>query len=192
MTTIDTREEWLVAAAERLTDMIAERTELKPSPAILVSCGWPRRDRGGQVIGQCYNRASSIGADKHQVFISPTLPSAAAVLPVLLHELIHAADDCESGHKGAFRRAWKALGFTGKPTCSVPGKELKAELRALAGELGPYPHTRLDPAKMDKPQTTRMLKVECPDCGCIVRMTRKWLDNSGTPQCGCGSPMEVV
>ena len=38
-------------------------------------------------------------------------------------------------------------------------------------------------------QTTRMLKVECPACGCIIRMTSKWLEEVGTPTCGCGTRM---
>lgn len=186
--TFETREEWLNEAADRLNDLIEPTTGLKPSSNILVSCGWPRRDRGGKVIGQCWNKSSGTG--KHHIFISPTLSSPAAVLPTLLHELIHAADDCKSQHKGAFRRAWKALGFEGKPTESTPGKELRATLKALAADLGPYPHSTLNPAASEKKQSTRMLKVECPRCGCVVRMTRKWIEEAGTPTCACGEQME--
>jgi hypothetical protein len=108
-----------------------------------------------------------------------------------LHELIHAADDCQSQHKGDFRKAWKALGFVGKPTCSEAGSELAGALRKIAGELGAYPHKRLSPVDLKK-QSTRMLKVQCLDeaCGCVVRMTRKWLDMVGAPTCACGSEME--
>ena len=183
-----TREAWLNQAAERLNEMIAEQTALKPSKKVLVSTGWPRRDKGGKVIGQCFKKLT--GGGSHHIFISPTLSTATDVLPVLLHELIHAADDCESQHKGEFRKAWKALGFTDKPTTSVPGSDLKAALRTLAGELGKYPHSKLNPIGDQKPQTTRMLKVSCPECGCVIRMTRKWLDEVGAPTCACGAPME--
>jgi len=40
-----------------------------------------------------------------------------------------------------------------------------------------------------KTQGTRMLKVVCQECGCVVRMTRKWLDEVGEPTCGCGGKM---
>lgn len=189
-----TREEWLNRATELLNARIALWTDLKPSGKVLVSAGWPRNDRKGKVIGQCYGKKASRGT--HHIFISPMLGSATEVLPVLLHELIHAADDCQSHHKGAFRKAWKALGFIGKPTESDPGPDLKAALKALAGEMGAgemgaYPHSRLSPIEQAvKPQTTRQLKVECGDCGCIVRMTRKWLDEVGAPACGCGGKME--
>lgn len=184
----NTREEWLDNAADRLNDMIEEQTDLKPAKRIHVSVGFPRRDRGGRVIGQCWNRKSSAGVN--HIFISPTLPSPVTVLPTLLHELIHAADDVENQHKGAFRKAWKALGFEGKPTESTPGKELRKALQAISKELGPYPHTVLSPDGGPKKQSTRMLKVECGGCGCIVRMTQKWLDEVGTPTCACGNGME--
>jgi hypothetical protein len=38
-------------------------------------------------------------------------------------------------------------------------------------------------------QSTRMLKVACPDCGCVCRMARTWLDCAGAPTCACGAGM---
>lgn len=37
---------------------------------------------------------------------------------------------------------------------------------------------------------SRMLKVSCADCGCVIRMTRTWLDSAGAPTCGCGGTMD--
>lgn len=34
-----------------------------------------------------------------------------------------------------------------------------------------------------------MHKVVCVECGCICRMTQKWLDECGSPTCACGSAM---
>ena len=182
-----TREEWLTEAADRLNDWIEAETDLTPSSRILVSTGWPRRDRGGKVIGQCFPKKVSQGV--HHIFISPTQSGAVGVLAVLLHELVHAADDCEHRHAGPFVKAIRALGLEGKPTATVPGKDLKKRLADLGKELGPYPHTVLTPGDYGpaKPQTTRMLKVECPACGCVARLTRKWLDEVGAPTCGCGA-----
>lgn len=187
--TYETREEWLNQAASLLNDML-ERTELKPAKRLLVAVGWPRNDRRGQVIGQCYPKSSSAGVN--HIFISPTLPSPTTVLPVLLHELIHAADDCKADHTGAFRRAWKILGFVEKPTHSVPGKDLKRELSAIAKLLGPYPHTVLTPGDggPGKPQVSRQLKIECLDCGCIARMSRGAIDEHGLPTCACGTEFQ--
>jgi hypothetical protein len=74
-------------------------------------------------------------------------------------------------------------------TATVPGEALKARLKELIGQLGDYPHARLVASNKPKTQTTRMLKVTCQQCGCVVRMTRKWLDEAGLPTCGCGGKM---
>jgi hypothetical protein len=191
----ETREEWLNAAAALLSDMIAEKTDLKPASRILVSAGWPRRDRGGKVIGQCYPSKTSMGVN--HVFISPTQSSPTRVLDVLLHELVHAADDCQSAHKGPFTKAIRSLGLEGKPTATVAGKELTTTLKGLVKELGPYPHSVLTAGDYGpaKPQKTRMLKIECPakkECGFICRATRAQIDKAGTPTCGCGRKMKEV
>ncbi|AWY06679.1 SprT-like protease [Microbacterium phage Zeta1847] len=180
-----TREEWLTAAIEALRPIFAAAgAEL---PAVRVSVGWPGgAGRKNSVIGQCWATAAS--SDKvAQLFISPVLDDAVRVLDVLVHELVHAVDDCQSGHKGAFAKLAKAVGLEGKMTATVAGDELKAKLEAIAAELGAYPHAAIIPALSGvKKQSTRMLKVECTEgSGYIVRMTRKWLDEFGEPSCPC-------
>ena len=183
-----TREEWLVAATEALAPIFAEVDETLP--AVRVSVGWPGgRGSKNAVIGQCW--ASAASADKvAQLFVSPVLDDAVRVLDVLAHELIHAIDDCASGHKGRFAKIAKGIGLTGKMTATVAGDDLKARLVAIAEDLGEYPHAKLanpgDGAEGPKKQTTRMLKVECAEgSGYKVRMTRQWLDEYGAPLCPC-------
>lgn len=36
-----------------------------------------------------------------------------------------------------------------------------------------------------KPQTARLRKLECDECGCIVRMSRAAMLRCGLPSCGC-------
>lgn len=36
------------------------------------------------------------------------------------------------------------------------------------------------------PQPARLLKVFCAACGYTVRVTKRWIDKSGTPICPCG------
>jgi hypothetical protein len=81
------------------------------------------------------------------------------------------------------------MGLEGKMSASTPGEKLQNRLREVVAKIGPYPHARLTPLCKEKKQTTRMKKVECSDCGCIVRMTRKWLEECGPPTCACGGPM---
>jgi hypothetical protein len=51
-------------------------------------------------------------------------------------------------------------------------------------------HARLDLSGRRK-QSTRMLKLECTNCGYTVRTTQKWIE-VGLPTCCCGSDMEVA
>lgn len=181
---IPTREEWLAQATIRLLDLIKDRTTLKPPKKVQASVGFPRQDRNGVVIGQCW--PSKSGGGVAQVFISPTLKNPINVLETLLHELIHAADDCQHQHQGPFGKAIRAVGLAGKPTATFAkkGSELYQLLQLLADDLGPYPHLGLKPGfRMTKRQTTRMIKTECEYCGYVARTTRKWLDEAGAPLC---------
>ena len=70
----------------------------------------------------------------------------------------------------------------------MAGDELQAELKRIIETLGEYPHARLDPALSGrKKQTTRLVKVQCLDCGYAARVTRQWLDKVGTPICPCNT-----
>ena len=75
-------------------------------------------------------------------------------------------------------------------TATVPGELLAARLKLLSLQLGEYPHPGLEvPPRGSK--GSRLLKVLCPSCGCIIRMTAKWIDTIGTPTCGCGDRMHL-
>ena len=64
-----------------------------------------------------------------------------------------------------------------------PGEELAEKLEKIGEKLGPYPHASLMINKREGKQTTRLLKVQCPECGYVARVTRKWLDEVGGPLC---------
>lgn len=192
-----TREQWLELAVLKLRPLFAEHDiEL---PRVRVSVGWPSRGGVGskrKVIGQCW-KTTVAGDGVSQLFISPVLPlpgtEMVEVLGVLVHELIHAVDDCDSGHKGAFGKMARAMGLEGKLTATTVGADLAVRLGQIIDEIGTYPHSALNPFEMEKQrpkQSTRMLKLTCPNDGYIVRTTRRWLDDLGAPKCPCGMEME--
>jgi len=111
-------------------------------------------------------------------------------LGILVHELCHAADNNAHGHDKPFAAMATAVGLVGKPTHTTPGGELSLKLAGIATRLGRYPHSALLPDSGDgkKKQTTRMLKVQCPECGYTVRTTAQWL-STGLPVCPCGETM---
>lgn len=184
------RETWLSDLVSRMRPQFSARGCPIP-PALQVSCGWPsRRARPGsnQVIGQCFPVKLAADARPH-LFVSPMLAKPEDIAHVLAHELVHAWDDCAHGHKGPFIRAIRALGLEGKPTATVAGPAFVAWSAPILAELGPYPHGALTIADPGKKQGTRLLKVSCPDCGYIARVTRLWLVQAGPPLCPNHGPM---
>jgi peptide subunit release factor 1 (eRF1) len=72
------------------------------------------------------------------------------------------------------------LGLEGNPRATRAGPKFKRRFATVLRELGNYPHAALLPSKR---QRGRLLKVECPECGYVARVTRKWLEEAGAPIC---------
>jgi hypothetical protein len=161
-------------------------------PPVHVSVGFPSRcalARRKQRIGECWHPKCSTSGHS-QIFITPLLADGVRVAGVLVHELIHAVLP-EAGHRGPFVKAMRALGLEGKPTATTESPALVERLNALVEQAGPYPHAALTAISKDKKQTTRLLRVQCEDCGYTARVTRQWLDDEGAPLCPCNKqPME--
>lgn len=183
------REKWLTLAAENLSNWLVEVGETRPEVSISVGFPGGRANRN-RTVGQCWKRSCS-AREVNQIYISPIRgeEDTVAVLATVLHELIHAVDDCESGHRGNFIKIARKIGLVPKWTTSTPGEELKERLEGLAERIGPFPHPTLNVAARasdtPKKQGTRMIKVSCPDTGYIARTSRKWLDEYGAPTCPC-------
>lgn len=151
---------------------------------VRVSVGFPYAGKN-KALGECWDTKHS--ADQaHEIFITPKLADPMAILSVLVHELVHTVVGVKAKHKKVFKQCAAKIGLEGKATSTCAGVELTVALHSINAQLGPYPHGALLPVKKDK-QTTRLLKLECKDCGCVIRTTQKWLDEY--PQdwpCPCG------
>lgn len=176
-----TREQWLLEAVGLLRDRF-----LPEAPAdLLVSVGWPGgRGNKEKVIGQHWPQRAP---KRSQIFISPVLIETQDVLSTLLHEMIHASCPPETKHGGEFIVLAKRVGFKAPWTSTPLTEELVEALSEL--QVEPYQHEKLEPIPKSAKQSTRQLKVVCPECGYTLRATRKWL-NVGLPSCPCGTVME--
>lgn len=184
----NSRESWLLAAAEEFRPWFKDHGHDYPEK-LRVSCGMAGGRIGGKRIGECWTDECS--ADKaREIFISPVLDEPTRVLDVLLHEIVHAVLPFEVKHGPQFAKLAMSLGLTGKMTATVATPELHEKLVAIVNELGPYPHAALCPTLKEK-QTTRLLKIQCPECGYVLRGTAKWVE-VGLPTCCCGTEMEVA
>ena len=185
------RENWLNSASEYLHPWVERCEHASPFMEPCLSVGFPRGSRGrGHTLGQCWDKSLSGDKERYHIFVNPDQTDEIEVLRILLHELIHASVGIECGHRNEFRKVALELGFQ-SPMTSTPASDiLKSQLKVIATSLGPYPHPGLVYNERKKPGS-RLIKVSCPHCGCIVRMTNKWINEVGTPTCGCGEPMYV-
>lgn len=175
------REEWLQQAVKKVETLFDGRQ----LPEVYVSVGFPGgRGKKSTTVGQCWSSATSSDGKQH-IFIHPVLDKDLDVLAVLVHELCHAIDDCESGHRGAFIELAKDVGLQKPWTATTASDELAMQLERIAEDLGPYPHASLVPLAHTAKQTTRMKKVICEESGYTVRMTKKWFEQLGYPSCPC-------
>jgi hypothetical protein len=189
-----TREQWLNQAVSAMTPLFVEAAYTVPP--VRVSCGWPSSrgmSRKKPCIGECWDKSAATD-NVAQIFISPRLKDAATpqgVLATLVHEIVHAVVGNKEKHNKVFGKCARAIGLEGKLTATIAGEALGVKLKAVAEELGDYPHAQLNPSgRPSAKQTTRLVKCEC-GCGYNVRVTRKWLQDVGAPLCPCNSePMQ--
>lgn len=172
------REAWLLNAVERLSPWFAEKGYTVP--ACRVSCGFASSGVRSGHIGQCWARSASADGI-NQVFISPALGDAVEVLDTLVHELVHAVDDCQHKHGKEFKTIALKMGLKGPMRSAGAGPELKARLQQLAAELGPYPHGELRVPKRVASRGSRP-RARCEKCGYTVPMLKKFL-HVGPPLC---------
>lgn len=182
-----TREQWLVQSAT-----IIEHNILLPA---IKACGYAKPQMQYRVsvgmtiskkaIGVCYPRAAS--SDQHnEIFITPFLDDSARILDVLVHELIHASDDNASGHRNYFAQVARKTGLQGKLTATTASPELLEKLLDIVDVLGDIPHHKMDDQARAKPkQGTRMLKIECTDCGFNFRATKSNIERMTEFKCPC-------
>jgi len=187
------RENWLTDCIKRLRPDFEKAGRPLPEK-IRASCSWPSKSglaKKRRRIGEAWSSANSADSSC-EVFISPVLKDPLHVAATLVHELVHCAVGVEAKHQGPFPKVARALGLEGKMTETVAGESLRARLQEVTDVIGPYPHAELTHSNAPKKQNCRLLKVVCTgdECGCVIRITRKWLDEVGPPACGCGSEMQ--
>jgi hypothetical protein len=174
------RQDWIERAVVEFRTVFAPHAVVPDN--VRVSIGFPKGSHGGKkAIGQCWSAKASTDGH-HEIFISPELSKAHDVLTTIAHELVHATVGCECGHKGAFKKLATQIGFLAPMTCTPAGPDMIAACSTIATKLGDYPAGALL-TNTRKKQTTRLLKCECETCGYTVRVTRKWVEDAGTPIC---------
>lgn len=196
----DTREGWLAAATHDLRPYFSKCGYEIPDK-MRFSIGFASNGRQGRRRGELWHGVTSEDGT-FELFIRADVDDPAEVLGILVHELVHACLPIDAGHGPKYRDAAQKVGLVGPARDAMPGLMLSQKLAALAADLGPLPHARLNiergrdnrgPADRAKKQKARLLKAECTaeGCGFSVRVTSKWLDQVGAPHCPAHGEMSI-
>lgn len=175
---IKTREAWLEAAVQEIGPLFAKAGYVVP--VCRVSCGFASTGVRGGHIGQCWSTKAS--SDKiNQIFVSPALEDPNEVIDTLVHELVHAVDNCEHKHGKEFKKIALRLGMVGPMRSAGAGPALKKKINDIAAKLGDYPHARLSVPKKVATRPPRP-RAKCKRCGFTVPMLKDFL-HYGPPIC---------
>jgi hypothetical protein len=184
------RELWLTKATKLLRFQWS-RFGIAVPVDVKVTCGFPGGGSPRRRIGECWPRARS-GAKVNEVMISPVLEAPLDVIDVLGHELLHAVDDCASGHGPAFTKNSKTVGYSGGKHSKITTPEALALAQVVLEKIGVYPHAKVQLTAKKAKDSTGLHKLEC-GCGNVAYMTSKKIADFGFPVCGdCEGEMQLL
>jgi hypothetical protein len=177
------RENYLIQATDILRKSLFKPKGYKV-PKVELSISWATRGnktaKGGvKTLGQCFNKVSHAGGI-NQIIITPhydgsTIEGSLDILGTLVHELVHAVDDCVSGHGKAFKDCALAVGLTMPMRSTGESEELKEYLRKnILDKLGLFPHQKVTLG--GKKQSVRNIKISCDCCDFSFRTSKKNID----------------
>jgi hypothetical protein len=172
------REQWLMSAVDHLVPLF-ERSGYSV-PIVKVSVGFPSTGAKGRHLGQCWSTKSAVDGI-NQIFIAPHLQTPFDFLDTLVHELVHAVDDCQNKHGPVFKKMALKLGMKGPMRSAGAGPELKVKLEEMAASLGAYPHAKLIVPRKVIDRRPRP-RAKCSECGFTVPMLKAFV-HYGPPIC---------
>ena len=140
-----TREEWLVSMAAKVTEALFTPQGFTVPSNIRYTCGFPSKQatsRRNRRIGECWPLTAS-GDSTFEIMVSPIISDPVEAAAILIHEMVHAVVGLEHQHRRPFGRCARAVGLEGKMTATRPCAKLKDQLAEIVKEVGAYRHAEL-------------------------------------------------
>ncbi len=119
------RDLWLVRAVHRLRPVL-RATGLPLPEQLTINAGATRLPPGdsSHPLGECWPSRTRDDGVPH-IVISQSITNELTILAVLVHELVHASDDCRSGHGPWFQGWAQAVGLEGPYPSTHAGPRLQ-------------------------------------------------------------------
>lgn len=175
-----TREDWLREVASSMSGWFGDLGF--PLPDFEVRSGFPSVGRRSANITESWTEDD--GAS-YVIFVRPDRSEEIMVAAALAFQLCRIAVGQQDSHGYLFRHLAISIGLRGKKTESPPGALFKELIKPVLKRAGPMPSPEITPTHKEQKasQTTRLIKVSCPECGYVARVARKWLEDVGPPHC---------
>ncbi len=163
------------------SDFISEKlkkADFETAQNVKISIGFPK----GKAIGQCFSEKA--GESFYHIFITPQIKDFVRIVDILLHQAIHTRI---GGHRRNFAKVAAAAGLVQPWTATTASPLLRNEIENYIKEKAIiWQQPAIIETSTKKKQTTRMMKLECPQCEYIIRTAAKNIEEKGLPVCPCG------
>jgi len=163
-----TREEWCLRVIDAVTPILAEYDiEMQGDREIRISIAKVKGNEGGY----CVNSSASHDGRVNHIVISTRLEKPEHIVHTIVHEMMHAYDDCNSGHRGRWKRWANILQMQTKGWDSSP-MLLDIIGRVLMKVGIPVEH-RSTKTRAPKQRETSQIRYVCQVCAGFARVPRK-------------------
>ncbi len=158
--------------------------------AIDISTGYPSGGRRSRQISESWSGDDS---DSFVIYVRPDSEDEVAVAAAIAFQLCRISVDGKDEHGHLFRHLAISIGLKGRASEAPAGTLFKEMIQPILDSAGKMPRTDATRTKGTQPreQTTRMIKVTCPKCGYLARVSREWINDVGPPLCPKHGPMKV-
>jgi hypothetical protein len=160
-----TREEWAVSISLALLPelaklgitMVGERRQIRVAVAPLPATK----------LGLCYSASKSVAGNTNIITLSSDQGEPIELAHTLLHEILHALDDCRSGHKGRWARWAEMLGME---RCGHARNAQADQMLRSALERVGLPALHVQTKSQRRKQRKSQVRFICTSCGGHVHM----------------------
>lgn len=161
-----------------------------PVPSTEIRTGFASKGSRGRTISESWLEGDT---STFVIFIRPDRDDPIDVAGAIAFQLCQIATQPKDTHGHLFRHVAISIGLKGRRAEMPPGTLFREMIKPSLKSIGPLPQAEMSlPEKIgSKTQTSRLLKVSCPTCGYVARVSRKWLNDMGPPHCPKHGPMTL-
>jgi hypothetical protein len=170
--------QWLEIAKTEMSAYI--KSKGYKTPEVDLNYGFTSSGARSSAVGECWPR-SACSSGLNFILLRPTEPDPVKLLATLLHEYVHAIDDCKNRHNKEFKKIATSLGLTGPMRSTEANPELKVVLQSMLARIGKPPNRHIT-TSLKRRISVPTPKSKCPECEYTVSVPRKYVD-FGVPIC---------